>query len=604
MQRGEILLSELSLAKIKAYQQELIANGIDSAGCYVKAQFQSSAISLEQMGIEQFTQLLIQSKLPQIFAESGVNHDQRDWTLTEESILGDISVHLPVHFYNDGGHYSSYKNHPEPIDANLAYVPGALLRSDLGTGQTADLNEVIVAGKIDQDKFNALYERRLLPQLLQINQHAKAQGKLAAVTVPGIGTGQFAGNYTGSIKQAFREALEYALETHQDQLDQIDIVHYDPYSGDEPKTAKIGHIDYRVRPSSTMVTTGQLAYPDGSSKNTHTLTSFVAWDHFSWPGNDFWPGARETDDGVKAASTDTMAAITGMQGQYQPSTGSYMPPKGHANWQALAQANHMNFNGPIFVIDNQGQKVALADHANNQPSLSRENAQQLLNQYQGRLVALQQLINGSTTHLLRSDQQMVPLIITALQAIAEQTAFEPELPTSGMSSIKSLSSDPIEALEDLLGETYLGTHFGEMVEHYCAEDHQLASQLKQLQQHVRSKGQVNAIHSQPVEPKLEKQLADSTIPSMQILAGFISVLGIACVATAVAILTIGIAPLLGSAAAATLASIGMGVKATSAVIGGVGVASLIGGMGLFKSNSDLARLSDVSVDEDLLPSLN
>ena len=67
----------------------------------------------------------------------------------------------------------------------------------------------------------------------------------------------------------------------------------------------------------------------------------VAWDHVSWPGNDYWigaasslaicdaftrgmhmmltmigpvrPGKRCTDDGVKAAATDTMRALTGVE---------------------------------------------------------------------------------------------------------------------------------------------------------------------------------------------------------------------------------------------------------------------------------------------------
>ncbi|MBL7480615.1 hypothetical protein [Legionella bononiensis] len=357
MASGEILISEITLKKIKEYHQFLCTQGIEEAGAYLKKQLKSSLFPIEEMDLGTFTQFIIQSKIPKIFAESGVYHDKRDWTLQEESILGDIGIHMPVSFFNDGGHYS-YKKHSTPISANLAYIPGALLRSDL-SNTSADLQEVIVDGQFNQQRFNELYERRLLPLLLNINSQAKNEGKLAAVTFPGIGTGQFAGQYVDIIKEAFRTALEYVLEKNEVQLTHIDIIHYDPYNGDEAQAKSIGHIDYRVSPSSIEATTGQLEYPKGSSAQTHTLTSFVAWDQFSWPGNDFWPGSRATDDGVKAASTDTMAVITGVQGVYNPKNGSYEPPQGYSNWQALAKAKNIHFSGAVYVVSNDGQKIAL-----------------------------------------------------------------------------------------------------------------------------------------------------------------------------------------------------------------------------------------------------
>jgi hypothetical protein len=52
----------------------------------------------------------------------------------------------------------------------------------------------------------------------------------------------------------------------------------------------------------------------------------------SWPGNDFYAGARATDDGVKAAATDSMRAITGVEGHYDPRRFMYLPPAPHENW--------------------------------------------------------------------------------------------------------------------------------------------------------------------------------------------------------------------------------------------------------------------------------
>lgn len=359
MHTSDILISERTLDKIKAYHLFLIEKGIDEAGAYLQEQLALSVIPIEQMPLDKFTHAIVQSKIPKIFAESHVYHDKRDWTLAEESILGDMSVHIPVTFFNNGGHYNSFKNHTNPISANLAYVPGALLRSDLGQ-LTADLQEVVVHGTFDQARFNALYERRLLPELLHINEQAIKEGKLAAITLPGIGTGQFAGKHVHLIKAAFRDAFVYILTKHQDKLRAIDIVHYDPYSGDAPQSKHIGQTKFNVCPSSIMETTGQLAFPEGCSAKTHTLTSFVAWDHFSWPSNDFWPGKRVTDDGVKGASSNTMEVITGYKGRYDPESGSYLPPEGYANWQALAESTATQFDAPVFVVYPDGKKVSLS----------------------------------------------------------------------------------------------------------------------------------------------------------------------------------------------------------------------------------------------------
>lgn len=358
----EILISEKTLEEIIEYYQFLCEHGTEEVGAYFKEQLKKHGSPLPQITINTFARLLIQSKIPKIFAESQVHHDKRDWNLREERILGAVAVHMPVKFFNDGAH-SKHNDHHIPLDANLAYVPGALLRSDK-TKVTADLQDLVVDGKYDREEFqlrlNALYESRLLPVLFQINKQAADAGKKAAVTVPGIGTGCFAGNHKAIIKEAFRIALEDVLTKHHTKLLHIGIVHYDPYNGDMPQQRGIGHMDYRVCPSSAMTTTAQLVYPKGSSPMTHTLTSLVAWDHFSWPGNDFWPGSRATDDGVKAASTDTMYVITGVEGAYHSQQGSYQPPKGFANWWALVESKNVIFSGPIYVISNEGVKTPLS----------------------------------------------------------------------------------------------------------------------------------------------------------------------------------------------------------------------------------------------------
>lgn len=104
----QLLLSKETLNKILQYKQN-IEKGLAKPGKFFLEEISKQEKSISEMDITTFTQLLIQSKKPQVFAESQVYHDGSDWTLVEESILGDISVNMPVTMYNDGGHGSSFK---------------------------------------------------------------------------------------------------------------------------------------------------------------------------------------------------------------------------------------------------------------------------------------------------------------------------------------------------------------------------------------------------------------------------------------------------------------------------------------------------------------
>ena len=72
------------------------------------------------------------------------------------------------------------------------------------------------------------------------------------------------------------------------------------------------------------------------------LFSIVAWDHVSWPGNDFFVGSRCTDDGVKAAATDSMAVLTGVEGHYDPDQWAYIPPTPYRTWREVVDRNSLS----------------------------------------------------------------------------------------------------------------------------------------------------------------------------------------------------------------------------------------------------------------------
>lgn len=87
------------------------------------------------------------------------------------------------------------------------------------------------------------------------------------------------------------------------------------------------------------------------------LYSLVAWDHVSWPGNDFYGGARATNDGVKAAATDSMRVLTGIAGAYDPRRYAYEPPKPFRTWGQVVADNHITLlaGGRFMVLPVPGQ---------------------------------------------------------------------------------------------------------------------------------------------------------------------------------------------------------------------------------------------------------
>ncbi|QQL43937.1 hypothetical protein [Sulfuriroseicoccus oceanibius] len=292
----------------------------------------------------EFLEALVQSKLPVIFAESAVHGDGSDWTQEELSLLGDINISIPVTIFDDGRH-SGPDVHTPPITGTLLFTPGALLRSSYGT--PADWDEVVRDGKIDQSAFTALYERRLLPLFHHASQSSAANGNDALITIPGLGCGQFAGPFRGQLGAHLEQALVSILERHAADLPHLRAVYFDPYAECSNARREIDHIAFLTRP----LTQGNQHKPQLCPPTTYQepgddfsrceLFSMVAWDHVSWPGNDFFGGSRCTDDGVKSAATNAMHALTGIEGEYCDITHAYLPPQPHHTWEEVVRAEHL-----------------------------------------------------------------------------------------------------------------------------------------------------------------------------------------------------------------------------------------------------------------------
>jgi len=343
-----ILLHRKAWGKLITYQEHLISGG--SAGANFSEQLSDK--NLSNIPNESFLEALIRTKRPQVFAESAVSGDGTDWNPRELSILGDISIGLPVQIYDNGRH-NSPKVHQEPFQANLIFTPGALLKN--GRGQTpADWDEVIKERELDPAAYTRLYERRLLPALKYAVETAKQKGVEAFITIPGLGCGQFAGIFHHQLGPFLKDAIRTILETHGPELPDLKAVYYDPYRECENERHKFHGIDFLVRPlKQGNENKSQLCRPEsyqepGDDFSGCELTSIVAWDHVSWPGNDFYLGSRSTDDGVKAAATDSMYCITGIQGRYHPTSNKYQPPNGFRNWNAVIREKGLE----LRVINN------------------------------------------------------------------------------------------------------------------------------------------------------------------------------------------------------------------------------------------------------------
>lgn len=350
--RPTLLIPQTTHSRLKQYLADLQDR---SAQPGVKLTSTLRTRDLATLTTQDLTEALLDTKSPQIFAESEVVGDGSDWTLTELRLLGDLSISVDVTVFDDGRHQSP-QPHARPFPATLVYVPGALLRHGSG-GEPADLAEVTSPdGALCPEGYYQLYERRLFPVFEHINRAAHDRQTPAFVTIPGLGCGQFAGRFQGRLGQSLQNTLERFLKTHGEAFEMIQSVYYDPYDECTNQKASIHGISFRVRPLARgNAFKPQLCPPPAYAENDEDdfshcqLYSLVAWDHVSWPGNDFFAGSRCTDDGVKAAATDSMHALTGIQGSYDRSKAAYLPPKPHRTWAAAVRTHGIKLSARCIL---------------------------------------------------------------------------------------------------------------------------------------------------------------------------------------------------------------------------------------------------------------
>lgn len=342
MQNYTIIIPKETQDQAKKYWKQ-IQDNLRDAGQYVYNGFRYK--DAKSCTVDDFLEVLLQTKVPTIFAESAIYGDGRDWSLVELGILGDISIAVPVTIFDNGRHQNPLI-HQEPFDGILLYTPGALLRNDTGN-EPADWSAVTTAKKLDYDKYYKLYERRLLPLLKYADVEAAKANKEAFITIPGLGCGMFAGRFQGQLGALLKQVLIDLLENYGGQLSNIKAVYYDPYQECNNERLEIEGISLMVRPlAKGNEGKSQLAklstFEETSDDFSNCLLfSLVAWDHVSWPGNDFYVNSRATDDGVKAAATSSMFVMTGIEGAYDKISCCYQAPSPYQNWKQVIINNQL-----------------------------------------------------------------------------------------------------------------------------------------------------------------------------------------------------------------------------------------------------------------------
>ena len=336
----KVHIHQNTFQRVKEYQQALVMKE-KTPGGYLQERLHGKELS--SLLVEDFLEQLVRTKKPMLFAESGIAGDASDWNLDELSILGDVGISVPVTVF-DNGRWSVPEVHHTPFSAELLFIPGALL---VGKGEmgVVDQQVLTLGGKLDKAAYHRLYERRLLPLFAHANAVSAQKGKQALITIPGIGCGYFAGNFTAYLKPLLEETLLAFLKKHHERFPNIRAVYFDPNSGLENARYEIAHLSFLIRPlQAGNQDKPQLCLPEKYEEGADDfsscdLFSIVAWDHVSWPGNDFYIDSRNSDDGVKAAATNSMAVLTGMEGKYNPQTYKYAPPAGYRNWEEVVLRN-------------------------------------------------------------------------------------------------------------------------------------------------------------------------------------------------------------------------------------------------------------------------
>ena len=357
------LINKDTLKNLKLYQQQL-AEGLAKPGKRLQAElnyflaelknqqqydpqkeltFEDKKILLK-LPPEAFIQLLMNTRKPTVFAEGETIGPMQNWNQFEYQIMGNICSSIEDVKVYDNGRWGRpkgvgdgrYKDKPHSI--NLLCVPGAILRKGF-----PDYDTLVSNNTIDEKNYKNFYKAKLSAVFQQANDSAKRDNQQAFITVPGIGDGAFAGQFSGKTVQHLHNAIAELIQENP-QWENIGCVWIDGFRSKVCKDTTIGTTLLRVRNTGTEAHNdthtlfsnkkyGDLGQMSKAEEYAETLQEqqqfqqckrfkIFAWDHFSYEGNDWVNGSRRTDE-ANMASCNALSIISGGQGEYRPHEKEY-----------------------------------------------------------------------------------------------------------------------------------------------------------------------------------------------------------------------------------------------------------------------------------------
>ncbi len=330
----EILCSEKTLNLAENYLQKLRGNnGETNAGNFLKKLLSEGVPA----SAKDLIVMLARTKLSLIFAES----DKRaitEWTPEEVAILDGVILAgtEPNKVSGDGARgfarkWITSENTCYVSETTPVFISGALGKGPLF--YTQDYKVALGLGELGDISKNL--RPKLEVSLLHINRTAPSDG--AFVMLPGIGCGEFAGEFINQMPGVFAKTLNEILLDRPERFSNIKAVCYDTYTSEEHENAEKEISGANARSDKLHVVNGEKMSvlhmkPSelGRINSIDTLKKLdgckmyrgVAADLLSLPGNDVHQGgygANGTDEGSyhgsvpEAVKKDVVWAVS--QGQ-------------------------------------------------------------------------------------------------------------------------------------------------------------------------------------------------------------------------------------------------------------------------------------------------
>lgn len=322
----------------------LIKNFIHKLSIYSNELSEEAQVMIRTKDVDRMAKYLYLSKVPMVFAEKLKVEDHliykqnSSWSHEVASLLEGISPVIDCQQYHNGvfdyagNAYAINFDEPKPV--KLLYVAGVCFKGEYGESSEA-YKKIVVDGNFQHRAYINEVKRRLLPLIQYIDLTHQGDKKIL-LKVPGISCGVFAGDFkNGQVQKGLFMAIKEILSEnvfqnigacvldvykkntllnneegkHSEQINGIDFIAY------ESQVYNQGKIPQQ------QIHIGSDASVYDEKFSDYESCCFVAGDHFSLPGNDYYRGSPTTNDGNWANATDLVAQVIGVEQIFVPGLG-------------------------------------------------------------------------------------------------------------------------------------------------------------------------------------------------------------------------------------------------------------------------------------------